>query len=144
METATINLKAIDAEHDIVPRAVVVPDYNGDPIVHVFVTGERVLRMAPLEDWNFEFTPCSTTQERQAYASLAYHLGELNEDQDQELANAWGDFQGRSEVAVFDEVTSHIDGHLMVAWAGTVADAVWAEEGNLSAWFSIDGPPTGW
>lgn len=139
METTTIDLPPIDPEHDISPVAVVVPDYNGDPIVHVYVTGERVLRMCPNEDWTFEFTPCTTTWERQAYAALAYHLGELNEDQDQLLAEAWGDFK-LPEAETFDEVTSYIDGHLMVAWAGTVADAVW----NALGAQHIDHQPTGW
>jgi hypothetical protein len=119
--SAVIELPPIDHERDIKPVAVVVPDYNGDPIVHVFVTGERIARMEPQNDWRYEFTLCTTSAERQAYEALAYRLGELSEDADQRLAGVWG---FPYEAIVFDEVTSYIDGHLMVAWLGTVADAV--------------------
>ena len=86
-DTITFDLEAIDAEHDIYPTVLIVPDYNGCPIVHVFITGERVLRMSPLEDWEYEFTPATTSAERQAATSLAYHLGGITEEQEQLLAN---------------------------------------------------------
>jgi hypothetical protein len=135
MNSTTINMPAIDAEHDIRPVAVVVPDYNDEPVVHVFVTGERVLRMEPNNEWYLEWPLCTTTAERQAYEALAYRLGELSEDDDQRLAAEWG---GPDEVAVFDDVTSSIDGHLLIAWAGTVAKAVFEADPDC-----ID-PPTGW
>lgn len=136
METNTaIELPAIDHERDIRPVAVVVEDYNGTPIVHVFVSGERLVRINT-DDWSHEFTLCTSSDERQSYASLAYHLGELSEDDDQLLADAWGDFMGNSEVNTFDEVTSKIDGHLLCAWVDTVCAAVFdavGEDLNLVA-----------
>jgi hypothetical protein len=133
--SAVIELPPIDHERDIRPVAVVVPDYNGDPIVHVFVTGERIARMEPQDDWRYEFTLCTTSAERQAYEGLAYRLGELSEDADQHLAAVWG---LPYESLVFDEVTSNIDGHLMVAWLGTVAQAVYDLDPEYLP------KPTGW
>lgn len=124
-EPEAFQLKAIDSEHDIRPDVVIVRDYNGDPVVHVFVTGQRVLVLTREGDvtegdaWRIDLPQPRNTEERSAIVTLYDHLGEWNEWQVQSYNARVG---LHDEAAVFEAISEvpAADGHAVTAWIDEV------------------------
>jgi hypothetical protein len=119
-----IELDPVDAERDHRVHVVVLTDYHGRVVGHVFVDGQRLAEFSAdsvadrTELWSIELVRLGTSAERQAAITVAQQVGAITEDQ--AATFAWAAGQEPLESMVFDDIGENSDQHALLTWAADV------------------------
>lgn len=111
--------ETIDPEHDEYVDVVVMPDYNGESLATVFMTGVPILTIDAGNDYQYNLIIPNETYARQAYVEFLWQIQDGGSEFTHEaFINAVG---SDAEEQAFVDFLEEGDGHELIAFVGRVA-----------------------
>jgi hypothetical protein len=100
-----------------------VDDFDGFPVIYVFVCGELYARINPDGDWEYDLIAPTSTVACETISGVLYNLGEIGEETYEEFTSQLSlDFE--VTLQAFYTLAEQSQGHEVVAFIGRVCQAV--------------------